>query len=173
MLWLLKPMYTLSECVHLQCCKEVDSGVLIQGEVGPSEVHVHHGKQVLQREKTYEQVMGSASHVRRYVRLRTSTHAHASHANSGPTLSAILAQLSIHRKSWTRSSSAKRTSSYKAQAKDLRTAAHSQSPTPDPRPQATHTDSPKRRKNADKYEPTCLSMGSPPLVPRVWGTSDC
>ena len=65
MLWLLKPMYTLSECVHLQCCKEVDSGVLIQGEVGPSEVHVHHGKQVLQREKTYEQVMGSASHVRR------------------------------------------------------------------------------------------------------------
>ena len=125
MLWLLKPMYTLSECVHLQCCKEVDSGVLIQGEVGPSEVHVHHGKQVLQREKTYEQVMGSASHVRRYVRRMTSTHAHASHANSGPTLSAILAQLSIHRKSWTRSSSAKRTSSYKAQAKDLRAAAHS------------------------------------------------
>ena len=113
--------YVHFECVHLQCCKEVDSGVLIQGEAGPSEVHVHHGKQVLQREKTYEQVMGSASHVRNYLslRLRTSTHAHASHANSGPTLSAILAQLSIHRKSWTRSSSAKRTSSYKAQAKRL------------------------------------------------------
>ena len=91
----------LSECVHLQCCKEVDSGVLIQGEVGPSEVHVHHGKQVLQREKPHEQVM-ECCHVRRMTR----THAHASHANSGPTLSAILAQLSIHRKSWTRSSSA-------------------------------------------------------------------
>ena len=46
-----KPIYTLSDCVHLQCCKEVDSGVLIQGEVGPSEVHVHYGKEVLQREK--------------------------------------------------------------------------------------------------------------------------
>ena len=42
--------HAFTDCVHLQCCKEVGSGVLIQGEVGPSEVHVHHGKQVLQVE---------------------------------------------------------------------------------------------------------------------------